>query len=330
MSALVQQIRRTIRRHQLCPPGTRLLVGVSGGSDSVALTFLLLDLAKHGEFSVASLAHLNHRLRADADRDERFCRDLAARLALPIVVESQDVHSYATSQRLSIEDAARRVRYDFLRRAATQARADRIAVGHTQDDQAETFLLKLLRGAGTTGLGGVYPRRGDVIRPLLDVSRSELRRYLESRAEPWVEDQSNADLRNPRNRIRHHTLPELDRASGGASRPALARAAALVREDAEWLDELSARRYGEIVVSGPSGLEMDVQLLSREPRPIQRRIVLAALRALAGSREIGLEHVESTVGVLEGTCGAVDVPGGRVELRRGKLVLYNEARGPAS
>src|SRR6185436_16150083 len=105
MTSLLQQVRRTLRRHALCPPGARVLVGLSGGSDSVALTYLLLDLSRHGDFEVAALAHLNHRLRPSADRDEAFCRRLAERLGLRIVVEVTDVQSFARSNALSVEDS---------------------------------------------------------------------------------------------------------------------------------------------------------------------------------------------------------------------------------
>ena len=243
LSALLQKIRRSIRRHNLLPPGCRVVVGLSGGSDSVALTLLLQELSRHGGFSVAGLAHLNHQIRSAAAADEAFCRAFAADHQLPIVIESVDAPGYAASQRLSLEDAARRLRYDFLGRAATQLGADLIAVGHTEDDQAETFLLKLARGAGLTGLGAIYPRRDAVVRPLIDVSRVELRRYLDERGESWVEDDTNADLSNPRNRIRHRVLSELDGAYGGPVRPGIARAAALIREDASWIDEVANSRY---------------------------------------------------------------------------------------
>jgi tRNA(Ile)-lysidine synthase len=323
-SALHQQVRRTIRRHALCPPGTALLVGLSGGSDSVALTLLLRDLAEHGRFRLTGLAHLNHQLRPTADADEQFCRELAKRLALPFVAESADVRGYAEAQRLSLEDAARRVRYEFLTRAAARTGADRIAVGHTQDDQAETFLLKLIRGAGLTGLGGIFPRRDNVVRPLLDVSRADLRRFLEQRGESWVEDETNADEANPRNRVRHRVIPELDRTCGGATRPAIARAAALVREDAQWLDELADRRFRDLAVATEDGLEIDGALLGAEPAPVRRRLLLRALRSGSGGREVGLDHVEAAEAVLEGTAGGADVPGGRMELRRGKLVLVQQ------
>jgi tRNA(Ile)-lysidine synthase len=321
LSAVLQQVRRTIRRHALCPPGSRVLVGLSGGSDSVALTLLLRALSEHGGFSLVTLAHINHQLRPEAGRDEQFCRDFAARIDVPLRVEAVDVRSYAASQRLSVEDAARRLRYESLRRCAVEAQADRVAVGHTRDDQAETFLLKLIRGAGMTGLGGIYPRRGEVIRPLLDVSRADLRDYLEGAGQSWVEDDTNADLKNPRNRIRHRVLPELNLAAGADTTYAIARAARLVRDDAQWLDELADRRFDVLTREGPHGLDIDVAALDEEPPAVQRRVLLRGLRMVAAGREIGFEHVESALGVAAGLSAGADVPGGRVELRPGKLVL---------
>jgi tRNA(Ile)-lysidine synthase len=328
LTQLQSAIRSTIRRYNLCPAGTRLLIGLSGGSDSVALTLLLQELARSDAFSVVSLAHLNHQLRPAAGRDEQFCRAFAVHAGLPILVESIDVKGYAASQRLSLEEAARRLRYDFLHRAAGRVEADRIAVGHTRDDQAETFLLKLIRGAGLTGLAGIYPRRGAIVRPLLDVARADLQSYLEERGQTWVEDETNQDLDNPRNRIRRLVLPELDRAYGSATTPAIARAAALIREDAAYLDEASERRYMDVSVLLPDGVEIDAAALATDPAPIQRRVLLKALRAVSGNREVGLDHVDGALKVLSGACGPMDAPGSRVELRRGKLVLFHQGGSP--
>jgi tRNA(Ile)-lysidine synthase len=321
LTALLQQVRRTIRRYGLCPPGTRLLIGLSGGCDSVALSRLLLDLSETSDFAVVSLAHLNHRLRATAERDEQFCRRLAAELGRPIAIDSADVQTYAAREKLSLEDAARRARYAFLHRAAADVGADRIAVGHTRDDQAETFLLKLIRGAGLTGLGGIYPRNGVVIRPLLDVSRADLCADLRSRGQSWVEDESNASLENARSRIRHRVLPELDLAYGGATAAAIARSATLAREDAQWLDDLGDQRFETLAATIPGGIALDAASLAAEPPPVRRRVLLKAMRALAGGREVGLDHVEAALEVLAGVCAGADVPGSRVELQRGKLVL---------
>ena len=325
MSFLHQQIRRTIRRHGLLPPGARVVVGLSGGSDSIALTRLLLELAEHCGFAVAGVAHLNHGLRPSAARDEVFCREFARRVSLPIIVEAADVRAFGAAHRLSLEDAARRVRYGFLERAAVALGGDRIAVGHTQDDQAETLLLKLIRGAGLAGLAGIYPRRDSVIRPLLDVSRAELRGYLSAAGETWIDDESNADVSNPRNRIRHNVIPELNRAAGAPTSPAIARAAALAREDADWLDELAREQMTVAATSADEGPALDAQVLTAMPRPLLRRVLLETLRQHGGGREIGLEHVESVLALLGGLQGGVDLPGCRMELRRGKLVLLQQA-----
>ena len=324
MNAILQQVRRTLRRHDLCPPDTRVVIGISGGSDSVALAFILRELAPAGGFTVAALAHFNHRLRSTADRDEQFCRALAERLRLPIVVGGVDIREYAAAERLGIEEAARRARYAFLHRSAADLGAERIAVGHTRDDQAETFLLKLIRGAGLTGLGGIYPRRGALVRPLLDVSREDLRGLLEARGEPWMDDESNADIANPRNRVRHRVIPELDAAYGGPTSAAIARAASLVREDGSWLDDRAAARYLELATSNVDGVTFTAADLSAEPGPIQRRLLLTALRDVAGVREVALEHVEAAADILKGSSSGADVPGARLELRRGKLVLQRK------
>jgi tRNA(Ile)-lysidine synthase len=326
LTAVLQQVRRTIRRHDLCPPGTRLLVAVSGGSDSVALTFVLRDLEANGEFSIAGLAHFNHHLRPSADRDEQFCRALAARIQLPIVAGGADVREYAASERLGVEDAARRARYAFLHRRAADLGADRIALGHTRDDQAETFLLKLIRGAGLTGLGGIYPRRDALVRPLLDVSRAELRDYLGALGESWVEDESNAALTNARSRVRHRVIPELDAAYGGPTTASIARAAGLAREDGGWLSELADKRYGELASIDDQSVSFSAAELAAEPGPIRRRLLLKALRDVAGVREVALEHVEAAADILNGSSAGADFPAARLELRRGKLVLVRKRR----
>ena len=152
MDPLAKRVLVSVRRQRLIPLGGRVLAAVSGGGDSVALLHLLAELAERNAVALAGVAHFNHRLRPPAsDEDERFCRDLATRFGLPFVVESADVAEMARSERISVEHAGHRARHAFFGRAAGRLGACRVALGHTIDDQAETYLLRLLRGAGTAG-----------------------------------------------------------------------------------------------------------------------------------------------------------------------------------
>lgn len=327
MSALQDLIRRTIARHHLCPPGTRLLVALSGGSDSVSLLHLLRELATPDGHQVVAVGHFNHQLRPEADRDEAFCRALADRLGLPFFVGRADIRQRATDEGLSLEDAARRARYGFLEDALGSSGATRMATGHTRDDQAETFLLKLVRGAGLSGLGGIYPLRNRCIRPLLGTTRAELQAYLQARGESWVEDATNADTTNPRNRLRHVVLPFLRDTLGGSVDEAIARAAAQAAEDGAWLDGQAAEHLASLS-PGPDGwpvLELDD--LRSLPRPLLRRVMWQVMRRQTG-REIGSQHVDSALDVLDGRVRAGETPAGRWELLGEKLVLLPVATRP--
>ncbi len=330
MRSLVDRVRRTIRRYGLLEPASRVVVGLSGGPDSVALTWVLRELAAEGAFTLVGLAHFNHQLRPTADRDEAFCRETAARLGLPIVVESADIRAAAARRRSSIEDAARDARYAFLDRAAAQLGADRVAVGHTRDDQAETFLLRLLRGAGPRGLAGIYPRARLVVRPLLETTREEVMAYLEARGLAFCEDETNRDLANPRNRIRHELLPYLRQHFSPAIVDVLAREAAIARDDAAWLEAVAGERSARCVhvTEGGDVVSVDVAALAAEPPAIARRIVRRALGQVAPARFLTFEHVEAVL-ELAGPApprGGLDLPGQRVERVGDRLVFRPEPR----
>jgi len=323
MPSLVDRVRMAIREYRLLDPSDRVIVGVSGGSDSVALLYALRALAADDALRLVSLAHVNHQLRgASSDDDERFCRDLARRLAIPIDVGTTDVRTLARDRRASIEATARTERYAFLDAVAAERGATRIAVGHTRDDQAETFLLKLVRGAGPRGLGGIYPRRGAIIRPLLSASRADVLAYLESLAVPFREDETNADLGNPRNLVRHELLPWFRSHMNPAITEALARAATVAREDADWLAAAADEAGRDVVRVEPGRVELDIERLLSTPRALARRIVRQAVSVQAPGGFVGFEHVEAVERVGRGPNGrSVDLPGQRVVRAGGRIVL---------
>ncbi len=227
-----------------------MLAALSGGADSVALSVLLAAAAPAGGYALAGLLHVNHQLRGGAaEADESFCRALAGALDVPIFVERVDVAALARADRISIEHAGHRLRYATFERVAGEQRADRVATGHTRDDLAETVLLRLIRGAGPGGLAGIRPRAGRVVRPLLGVSRQELREHLAARGLQYREDESNRDLRVTRNRVRHRLLPLLAREFSPSIVGVLAREAAIARADADWLDGGANQRAAAV---GPS------------------------------------------------------------------------------
>src|SRR5438128_6992360 len=245
---LIDQVRRTMREHSLGGRETRLVVALSGGADSVALAHLMHELAAAGEIAPAGAAHFNHQLRATADRDERFSVAVAQSLGWPIVTGREDVAARARRERRSVEDAARTSRHEFFERARAELDAQVVALGHTRDDQAETFLLRLLRGAGPRGLAAMHPRNGAIVRPLLECRRAELREYLAARHASFVDDESNADVSIPRNRVRLELLPMLERRFNPAIVDVLADEAELAREMWLWMEE-SVASLGESLKS---------------------------------------------------------------------------------
>ncbi len=322
MHALLGRVLRTIRAHDLARPETRVLAAVSGGSDSVALAVLLAELAERGHLRVAGLAHLNHQLRSGADADEAFCADLAARFNLPFRAHRVEVASRAVIERRSIEDAARAARYEFLEEARRHVGADVIALGHTRDDQAETLLLRLLRGAGARGLAGMHPRNGHVVRPLLDCRRHELRALLAERGQLFVQDESNDDVSIPRNRVRAELLPLLQERFNPSIVDVLADEARIAQDEWAWMQAAAGAALPGVVRADAEGAwRLNVPALNALPRALARLVVREALTAAARGTAVSFRHVEDALVLAVRGGGAVDGPGVRMERVGDSLVL---------
>lgn len=329
MASLQERVLRLIRRERLAPRNGEVFAALSGGADSVALTLLLQEIAPAAGFVLAGVVHLNHRLRAAAADDERFCRELAARLALPIVVERADVRGMAERERISIEAAGHRARYALFGRVAGARRARRVATAHTKDDRSETCLMRLVRGAGPDGLAGIRPRAGRVVRPLLDVSRSELRAYLAGRGQPFRDDETNRDLTVTRNRIRHELIPFLETRFSPSIVDAVARAADIARADAEWIAAAAREAAPAIVARRAGEASVDAEALSRQPVALARRLARRALEHVA-RRPPEFEQVDRFLAAAGEPAGALreaDFPGCRIEWRGPRLVVRRTRRG---
>jgi len=301
--------RRLIGENELaacgCSPTDDVLVALSGGADSTALLLSLHALQNEGKIRGLFAAHLNHGIRGEAAaRDQRWCGALCERLDIPFATETADVPSYAKEHGQSLEQAAREVRYDFLERARESFRASVIATAHHRDDQAETVLMNLIRGSGTTGLGGMKPRNGNIIRPMLKVSREEILAFLTETGEMHCEDETNAENAATRNRIRNELLPILETFNPAIAQ-SLCKTAELLAQDEAYLTQLADEAEEKIALG--EGWKRDALL--ELPVPIATRIVRKRLISLAGQvSEADIRRVLELLGARTGT--VIELSGG--------------------
>ena len=304
---LARKVLSCCRAQDMLPPGGLVLCAVSGGRDSVALLHLLSALAEEAGFQVAA-AHFNHQLRPTADRDEAFVRDWCRGCGIPFTCGRGDVGAFARREGLGVEDAARRLRYAFLETTAADMGADRIATAHHREDNAETVLLHLLRGAGMQGLGGIAPVRGRIVRPLLEISRAEIDAYVKQNALSYVEDESNQDARFTRNRLRLEVLPLLEEISPGCAGRIAAAAAVLREEDGHLRREAEAL----LPAARDGAMDLPVPVLRGQDKPVRRRLVRAMGRQLGV--ELTKSQTEAVLALKNGGC--LDLPGGLCAIRK--------------
>jgi len=334
VQALFKTVLAYVRKHKLFSPGGRVGVAVSAGLDSVALLRLLLEL-RHELGIVVSVVHFNHKLRQnESNADECFVASLAKQHSLEIHVGHGDVRTHAAAKHLSLETAARQLRYEYFRQLLLDGTLSSIATAHTLDDQAETVLLRLGRGAGTRGLAGIYPgvlvsgeksKSLAIVRPLLCIRRNELEPYLNSVQQTWREDSSNRDLRHARNRVRHEVLPVLERDLNPAVREVFAETAEIARAEEEYWAQQTSQLLPAIWEVAPdrNGGVFKAGSLSSLPLAVQRRLIRAAAESLGLRLEF--RHVEEILA----SGNSVSLPHGwQVQAQKAELIFRQETERP--
>lgn len=300
------------------------LLAVSGGADSMALAGACAVLQSEG-WGRYSVCHVEHGLRGqEALDDMALVQGFCARRGLPCYARHVDAAGEAAARHLSVEAAARRLRYGALREVLAQAGADAIVTAHNGDDQAETVLLRLLRGAGTAGLGGIRPLTSLAVRPLLGFSHEQLRQYCRLQGIAYCHDSTNDDVRYTRNRVRHQLLPLLERDFNGEVRAALRRTARLLQEDEACLARAAERLYEECFADGAAGQVrlLAGPLIQAEPA-LRKRALRQAYFAVAG-RELDFERTETLDKLLLAKRGGslLQLPGGVQAAYRNKSVAF--------
>jgi tRNA(Ile)-lysidine synthase len=350
MPRIADTARATIARHDLLPAGAPVLALVSGGADSVALLRLLasgdLDPVSAAGADeppaqrLLSVLHVNHQLRgADADADAAFVATLCETLGVPCTVVRFDVAAFAEEAGLNLEDAGRQIRYRFAAEelaalcAANRVRTDRgrIATAHTRDDRVETFLMRVITGAGAGGFASIPYRRDAIVRPLLDCDREALRGYLRDIGQEWREDATNADTTRMRSMIRHDLVP-LFEAANPAFRETLSRSIDLLADDDALLTTMATAFTHDFADVAPGHVEFDRELMATLERTMARRTIrTAVLEAFPDASRIEAAHIEALVDGLTAENFARDLPGGlRAESRYAKLVVSRAGDTPCA
>jgi len=339
VESFVRELRASIERHGLFAPGDLVVVGVSGGADSMGLLHGLLRLGKSPDWPIRlHVAHLHHGIRgAEADADERFVREQAEALGLPCSAGRADVPAEARRRKVSIEEAARDCRYAFFQRVCLQTGSRVLAVAHHADDNAETIVQRFFRGTGLHGLAGIRPSRplwpgSDIrlVRPMLYMRRIRVREFLAKAGIPFRHDSTNDVLTATRNRIRHEILPLVERRLNPQAIDAMLRLSEQAAGLDEYLRETAARLLETILVDrGEREIVLDAAALKKKRRLLQTEVVRLALLGLgAGEGDLNARHLTAVVDLAAQPASgkSVDLPGGlRAEKSYTKLILRRAA-----
>lgn len=327
---MLKTVLAFIREHDLFRKGEKIVVAVSGGADSVALLDILASLEEYRLRLV--VAHLNHQLRGtESDGDEAFVRDLAARYGIPCEVAIEDVLALSRSRKLSLEEAGRLARYRFFDSLAEKYDASAIALAHHADDQAETVLMRLIRGAGGGGLAGMAPKSGRYVRPFLHVRRSAIERYLATRGLSFRTDSSNRDTAFLRNRIRHELLPLLSSYNPAISER-LAGTGEILASDEAFLAGIAEERFARLANMEGDVLSLPLDELAREPRALLLRLLRRAILEVKGDlRALSYSHIASIERILSSSRAhaTLMLPGGVVVKKSYGKIRFSASAGEA-
>ncbi len=323
---MIEKVRRYIEQHHMILEQDKIVIGVSGGADSVCLLFMLMEICRRYACSLFAV-HVNHGLRGkDAERDAEFVRSICEQYEIPFYLYEEDVSAYAKQHGLTLEEAGREVRYQAFEEVRSQVGAAKIAVAHHKDDQAETVLFRLFRGSGIKGLGGILPVRDDIIRPLLCLDRREIEQYLKEKGLSYCTDETNAGNHYTRNIIRNRLLPMVEEEIQERAAAHIADAAELMQEAEQYIYGQALREFASAAVQDtPNGYRIKVKDMQQCQPVIRQYIIRIAMERLAREwKDIGNRHVKDVLELMTKEVGkSVMLPQGLMARRDyDDIVMY--------
>jgi tRNA(Ile)-lysidine synthase len=323
---MIERVKKTIERFGMVERGDHILVAVSGGMDSVSLLHVLMALRERLDIEL-TVCHLNHSLRGEESlRDEEFARRLASDLGLAFEVRREDVKSIARERKGSLQEVARAVRYAFFEETAQRVGAEKVALGHTNDDNAETVLMRFIKGSSITGLRGIPPLRGRYIRPLIETERRAVEEFIKDKGIRYVEDSSNRTMNYLRNRIRGELIPFIEERYNPNLRETLNRMASVIARDDDYLTSQAERMRHDVVVErGEGKVILDGVRLAALPDALMLRLFIAEMAQLYEYPvDITSHHLKAMAGIVRGSApnASVNLPGGlRLVREYGRIIL---------
>ena len=307
---MLSKVTKTLKKYSMLRQGEKVVLGVSGGADSIAMLCALNELIEYGLDLI--VAHLNHGIRGDeAKRDADFVKETAKKLGLTYVYGEVDTLKYKEEHGLSLEDAARTLRYKFFDQVISKHYATKLATAHTMDDQAETVLMRLIRGSGSRGLSGIPPVSNNIIRPLLETSRAQIEEYLRSKGIKWVEDSTNESDEHLRNRIRQELIFELEKYNPQI-KETLSRTADILRAEDEFITSEALRHFENTFKQNGSELIGNLDQYKNIDKPLRFSLLRIAIEKFSKSlKNISSTHIVSADDFLlsEAASGEIDLPG---------------------
>ncbi|MEA1969425.1 MAG: tRNA lysidine(34) synthetase TilS [Thermodesulfobacteriota bacterium] len=293
---IIQTACRTVSHHGMIDCNDCLLIGISGGPDSVALLLFLIEIQKKYSITLG-IAHINHTLRGkDSDRDAKFVQSLAKKHNLPFFLETKDVKEIAKKKKLSIEVAAREVRYSFYGKTCKKENFSKIVLGHNKDDNAELVLMNLLRGSGPTGLSGIPPKRDNwIIRPFMDISKQDILDFLKTKDQKYVIDASNYDPKFLRNRIRKSLIPMLKKDYNPNITESLDRLSKIIKDENQWMEKETEFNFSKALKEkNHNEVQLSIDFFKNIDPALVKRLFRRAIKEVKGDlRRITSLHIDA-------------------------------------
>lgn len=296
---LIRKIKNTIIRENLIEKNDKILIGLSGGADSVFLFNVLYQLKDDLDFEI-KICHINHSYRDTAIRDENFSREISEEKNIQFFSKKVDMKQFSLDNSISLEDSGRILRYNCFNEILESEKLNKIAVAHHLDDQVETFFLHLFRGSGIDGLCGIQYRNKDIIRPLLDVSKSEILTYLDENNIEYVTDETNFVPDVQRNKIRLEMLPYIQENFNNSINESIYRTINILKDSKEIIDDVTKLKYETLVSQKYSEYSIDVDLFKKEKTSVKRNIIRKLLIELNGSnQDIRMVYIDDIIELFD-------------------------------